>query len=80
MVHKGYTYLDLVEEVLRVEKKDMTSGEIWHTALEKGLDKKLFSVGKTPQKTLYAIIQRDIKKGEGARLKQTGPRKYYLNK
>ena len=31
-----YTYLDLIEEVLRSEKREMTLGEIWEVAEEKG--------------------------------------------
>ena len=30
-----YTYLDLIEEVLRSEKREMTLGEIWEVAEEK---------------------------------------------
>ena len=43
-----YTYLDLIEEVLRSEKREMTLGEIWEVAEEKGYSKKLMSIGKTP--------------------------------
>ena len=43
-----YTYLDLIEEVLRREKREMSLNEIWKCAQECGLDKKLESVGKTP--------------------------------
>ena len=39
MSHKGYTYLDLIEEVLREEKCEMTIPEIWEYALKMRLYK-----------------------------------------
>ena len=81
MSHKGYTYLDLVEEVLRKEKCEMTIPEIWEYALKMRLDKKLISVGKTPENTLNASIRRHIASASHVRFKQTSkkPAKYYLN-
>ena len=51
-----YTYLDLIEEVLRSEKREMTLGEIWEVAEEKGYSKKLMSIGKTPVNTMNAFF------------------------
>jgi hypothetical protein len=81
MVHKGYNYLDLAEEVLRKEKREMTISEIWDYAVEHGLDKKLISVGNTPKNTLNASIRRHIGNAKHVRFKQTmkRPAKYYLN-
>lgn len=81
MSHKGYTYLDLVEEVLRKEKCEMTIPMIWKYALKMKLDKKLASVGKTPANTLNASIRRHIANASHVRFKQTSkkPAKYYLN-
>ena len=79
--YRKYSYLDLVEEVLRKEKCEMTIPEIWEYALKKGLDKKLISVGKTPKNTLNASIRRHIENAKHIRFKQTSksPAKYYLN-
>lgn len=81
MLHKGYTYLELIEEVLRKEKCEMTISEIWKYALKMGLDRKLVSVGKTPENTINASIRRHIANASHVRFKQTSkkPAKYYLN-
>ncbi len=76
-----YTYLDLIEEVLRKEKREMTISEIWVVAVKKGFDKKLTSVGKTPIKTMNACIRKHIASSDKVRFKQTSkkPALYYLN-
>lgn len=76
-----YTFLDLVEQVLREEKREMTFKEIWEVAIEKGYDKKLASVGKTPINTMNACVRKHISNAEKVRFKQTSkkPAKYYLN-
>lgn len=81
MRNKGYQYLDLIEDVLRMEKREMSIAEIWAFAQEKGLDKKLYSVGKTPRNTMNALIRRHIETSKNVRFKQTSkkPAKYYLN-
>ena len=81
MKNTGYQYLDLIEDVLRSEKREMTIPEIWEVAQQKGLDKKLFSVGKTPKNTMNASIRRHIETSKNVRFKQTSksPAKYYLN-
>lgn len=53
---RGYTFLDLAEEVLGKAKIPLTCKEIWEKALEFGLDKRLQSVGRTPQKSLEARL------------------------
>lgn len=61
------TYKELTIEVLKQAKKPLSVSEIWQIALEKGLDKKLSSIGQTPIKTLEARIYMDIKEmGENA--------------
>lgn len=81
MVHTGYNYLDLAEEVLNKEKRAMTVPEIWECAVKMGLDKKLVSVGKTPKNTLNASIRRHIGNSKHVRFKQTStrPAQYYLD-
>lgn len=79
MVHTGYNYLDLAEEVLRKEKCEMTIPEIWECALQMKLDKKLISVGKTPKNTLNASIRRHIRAAKHVRFIQTSkkPARYF---
>ncbi|MCE3047341.1 HTH domain-containing protein [Helicobacter kayseriensis] len=58
---RGYTFLDLAEEVLGKAKIPLACKEIWEKALEFGLVSKLGSVGKTPWQTLYAILYVGVK-------------------
>lgn len=76
-----YTYLDLIEEVLRKEKREMTLKDIWNAAVEFGLNKNLQSVGKTPINTMNACIRKHIENSSKVRFKQTSknPALYYLN-
>lgn len=76
-----YTYLDLIEEVLRKEKREMSLGEIWETSKQLGFDKKLDSIGKTPVNTMNACIRKHISTSAKVRFKQTSkkPALYYLN-
>ena len=55
------TYKELAVEILKESKKPLGVSEIWKIACEKGLDKKLSSVGKTPIATLGAYVYVDIK-------------------
>lgn len=81
MNNNGYQYLDLIEDVLRAEKREMTISEIWEAAKRMKLDQKLYSLGKTPKNTMNASIRRHIEKSKNVRFKQTSksPAKYYLN-
>lgn len=47
---------ELAMSVLEDTHKAMTDIEIWEYALDKGLDKRLNSVGKTPWQSIYAIL------------------------
>ena len=75
-----YQFLDLIEEVLREENRDMSLPEIWEYAEKAGLDKKIESSGKTPVNTMNSCIRRNIAKGKNARFVQTSerPAKYNL--
>ena len=75
-----YQFLDLIEEVLQKENKEMTLKEIWEKAVKTGLDKKLKSNGKTPIKTMNSTIKRNIKNKQKAKFIQTKkrPAKYNL--
>ncbi len=76
-----YTYLDLIEEVLRKEKREMSLSEIWEKSQQLGFDKKLDSIGKTPVNTMNACIRKHISTAARVRFKQTSkkPALYYLN-
>ena len=75
-----YQFLDLIEEVLREEKRAMSLPEIWEYAEKVGLNKKLDSVGKTPVNTMNSCIRRNIANGKNVRFVQTSerPAKYNL--
>lgn len=59
-----YTYVNLMEEVLTETGKPMTIKQMWDYACEKGYDQKLASIGKTPSKTMYSCLFKDIAKKE----------------
>lgn len=54
-------YKELALEVLKQSARPLNVNEIWQIACEKGLDKKLSSIGQTPIATLGARIYMDIK-------------------
>ncbi|GKY83568.1 HrgA protein [Campylobacter jejuni] len=53
------TYKELIIEVLKQTKKPLNVSEIWQKALEKGLDKKLSSIGQTPAQTIWNRLLTD---------------------
>ncbi|EOW9629540.1 HTH domain-containing protein [Campylobacter jejuni] len=53
------TYKELIIEVLKQTKKPLNVSEIWQKALEKGLDKKLSSIGQTPTQTIWNRLLTD---------------------
>lgn len=53
------TYKELIIEVLKQTKKPLNVSEIWQKALEKGLDKKLSSIGQTPTQTIWNRLLAD---------------------
>ncbi|EAI2977904.1 HrgA protein [Campylobacter jejuni] len=55
------SYKELALEVLKQSARPLNVNEIWQIACEKGLDKKLSSIGQTPIATLGARIYMDIK-------------------
>jgi hypothetical protein len=74
------TFHGLAEEILKQVDKPLTANEIWKLAMDKGLDEKLNSSGKTPWATLGArlyVISRDnpdsVFKTVGKR-----PKRFYL--
>jgi hypothetical protein len=55
------TYLELIERVLEEAKRPLSPTEIWGFVLEKGYDKGLDSVGKTPWDTISARLYVSLK-------------------
>ncbi|HEB8532399.1 TPA: HrgA protein [Campylobacter jejuni] len=53
------TYKELIIEVLKQTKKPLNVSEIWQKALEKGLDKKLSSIGQTLTQTIWNRLLTD---------------------
>lgn len=76
-----YTFLDLIEEILRKEKRAMSIPEIWDYAVKNQLHKKLAAYGKTPTNTMNACIRKHISSAQKVRFKQTSktPALYFLN-
>ncbi|EFO9851355.1 HrgA protein [Campylobacter jejuni] len=53
------SYKELALEVLKQSDKPLSANEIWQKALEKGLDKKLSSIGQTPTQTIWNRLLTD---------------------
>lgn len=74
-----YTFLDLACEVLEIAKTPLSYSEIWNMGVGLGLDKKLQSIGKTPQSTLSAILGRNTSSDHGYfYLTSKQPKKFWL--
>lgn len=58
----AYTFCDLTEEVLQDSPVALKISDIWARAVEKGLDKKLDSVGATPVNSLSVVLHTNVKK------------------
>lgn len=50
----GYTFLNLIKDVMEMEKKPLTVSQIWKCGEKHGLTDKVGSKGKTPINTLQA--------------------------
>jgi hypothetical protein len=55
------TFLDLAYEVLKQANRPLTPAEIWQEAVNQGLDKQVGSEGKTPWRTLAALLYIDVR-------------------
>ena len=55
-----YKFIELAYDILKETAASLTIKEIWDAAVEKGLDAKLRTTGKTPTRTLGARIYVDI--------------------
>lgn len=59
-----YTFNDLILDVFNHAKVPLSAEEIWKTAAELSLDKRLGSTGKTPWATIAARLYTSIKEGQ----------------
>lgn len=55
------TYLEVARAVLESATAPLKATQIWDRAVEKGLDKNLASIGKTPEMTMSAQLYVDIR-------------------
>ncbi|PJP38962.1 HTH domain-containing protein [Campylobacter jejuni] len=53
------SYKELTLEILKQSDRPLNVSEIWQKALEKGLDKKLSSIGQTPTQTIWNRLLTD---------------------
>ncbi|EAJ2577345.1 HrgA protein [Campylobacter jejuni] len=53
------SYKELTLEILKQSDRPLSVNEIWQKALEKGLDKKLSSIGQTPTQTIWNRLLTD---------------------
>lgn len=76
----GYTFLDMVKDVMEIEKKPLTVAQIWKSGEMHNLTDKIGSKGKTPLNTLQARLYIDIRDNENSIFKQTSkrPSRFFL--
>lgn len=55
------TFLELSQQVLQQAKYPLDYNQMWESAKNLGLDKKVSSEGKTPELTIRALIYVDMK-------------------
>ena len=60
-MQKKMTYLEVAKVVLENATTPLKATQIWDIAVEKGLDKNLKSIGKTPQATMGALLYVDAR-------------------
>ncbi len=70
----SYTFYDVAYEILQQSDASLSINEIWEKAVELGLDQKIGTSGKTPEKTLAARIYVDIKNNSDTQFVQVNKR------
>ncbi|MCX6579145.1 MAG: HTH domain-containing protein [Candidatus Aminicenantes bacterium] len=75
-----YTFYDFAYEVLKQATIPLTYQDIWKMGLEKGLDKKLRKIGKTPWMSVGAQLYVDVRDNEKSRFIKVGlrPTRFFL--
>jgi uncharacterized protein len=76
----SYSFLDLAYEVLKPSPKPLTYQEIWQAGADKGLAKKIKTVGKTPWQSLGARLYVEVRDNEESRFIGVGkrPTRFFL--
>lgn len=74
------TFLQLAKKLMEEEKRPLSTAEMWELTVQKGYDKLLSSLGKTPWNTIGAQIyvnMRDVENSPFIKV-ETKPRKFFL--
>lgn len=76
----AYTFLNMIKDVMEIEKTPLTISQIWKCGEKHGLTDKVGSKGKTPINTLQARLYLDIRDNENSIFVQTSkrPSMFYL--
>ena len=74
------TFLELAEQVLKNAKYPLSCNEMWESAKNLGLDKKMGSLGKTPEMSLSSRIYVDMKEKSDTKfyISSKRPTKFWL--
>lgn len=74
------TFLELAAKILKEKNEPMTPEEIWKFAQEKEYDKLIATKGRTPWRTIGALIYVDIRDNKESRFVKidSKPRKFFL--
>ena len=77
---KKLTFKELAKVILEEEMRPLTVEEIWEIAVKKGYDKSCGTQGKTPWRTIGALIYVDIRDNPGSPFVKidSKPRKFFL--
>ncbi|MBK8226468.1 MAG: HrgA protein [Flavobacteriales bacterium] len=68
------TFLELAEATIKAVDRPLTGNEIWELAVQRGLDKKLKTRGKTPWATLGARLYVEVRDNTASRFVAVGKR------
>ncbi len=79
-IRMSYTFTDYASEVLLSADRPLTYQEIWERGLEKELDKKLNTTGKTPWQTLGARLFVEVRDNPNSYFIKVGsrPARFFL--
>ena len=74
------TFLQLAKKLMEEEKRPLTPIDIWNIAIERGYDKQISTLGRTPWQTISAQIYVNMRDDENSPFikVESYPRKFYL--
>jgi hypothetical protein len=75
-----WTFLELAEQVFEEEHRPLSPLEIWEAAKDKGYDRKVGSIGRTPWQSIGAQIYVSIRDKEDSPFVKidSRPKRFYL--